>query len=250
MGRTKESVTAALADLGLGGEVLRESRSRTVALAGDTYLVWGVIPSPLAVRTAESILALYSGVDAPPNRIFYACYAGTHSSVLAGSLHLGLLTEGKRVSDLPLFDRRIHADMGVPAFLGVDRYGSEVYVLGTGWLSQTLEKRLCGLIELASPRANACVCSVRGFLDLPARIGGFASRRISLVWPGRELIALSLGRKRPEMEEAVGYCLDLSKRWKDNEGQLTGEVIWLDGSKSRRSRVGGGTGQHSCRVGP
>jgi hypothetical protein len=205
--------------------------------------MWGVIPSPLALKTAENLLGLYQGEDDPPPRIFYACYAGTHSSILAASLHLGLLADGRRVSDLPLFDRRIHTEVGVPALLGVDGAGTEIYALGTGWLSESLEKPLCDLIEVASPGARACVCSVRGFLSFPARVGGFASRRCYLVWPGRGLIASSLARKVPDIGRAVRFCLDLSRRWKDNEGQPKGEVIWVDGSKAGRPRIGSHRGE-------
>lgn len=242
VGQTREAAFAAHDDRFGHAPVVREGRARFAAQVGRTYLVWGVVPSPLAVKVAENVLALYEGRGDPPNRVFYACYAGTHSSVLAASLHVGLLRDG-RVCDLPFFDRRVSADIGVPLLIGTDRYGAEVYAVGTGWLSARLEKPLCDLIEVASPRARACICSVRGFLDLPARAGGFASRRCRLVWPGRALIASSLARRVPEMRKAVSRCLDLSRRWKDNEGQRKGEVIWVDGREAGRAGAGSPRGQ-------
>lgn len=239
IGQTREAAFDAHKDRFGHAPVVREGRNCLAAQVGDAYLLWGVVPSPLAVKVAENVLALYEGSESPPDRVLYSCYAGTHSSVLAASLHLGLLDCQRRVCDLPFFDRRVSAEIGVPALVGVDQHGSEVYAMGTGWLSARLEKPLCDLIEVASPGARACVCSVRGFLDLTARVGGFVSRRCHMVWPGRELIAASLARKIPDMERAVRYCLDLSHRWKDNEGQPKGEVIWVDGAKAGRARAGG-----------
>lgn len=233
VGQTREAAFAAHEDRFGHAPVMREGHASLAARVGGAYLLWGVVPSPLAVKVAENVLALYEGRRDPPNRVFYACYAGTHSSILAASLHLGLLVNG-RVCDLPFFDRRISADVGVPLLVGTDRHGTEVYAVGTGWLSTRLEKPLCDLIEVSSPRANACICSVRGFLDLPARAGGFVSRRCRLVWPGRTLIASSLARRVPEMRRAVSRCLDLSRRWKDNEGRQKGEVIWIDGAEAGR----------------
>jgi len=287
IGQTREAAFAAHEDRFGLAPVSREGRSGLAAQIGRVYLLWGVVPSPLALKVAENVLALYDGVGnggtandsagndgisnggisndgtsndgatadasagdgataggatsaaAPPNRIFYACYAGTHSSVLAASLHLGRVKPGDNLCDLPFFDRRESKDIGVPVKIGVDAYGSEIYAMGTGWLSARVEKPLCDLIEVASPNAKACICSVRGFLDFFARCGGFASRRCSMVWPGRQIIAASLARRIPEMQVAVRRCLDLSRRWKDNEGQQKGEVVWINGAERGRDRPGG-----------
>lgn len=257
MGQTREAVFAAHEDrFGYAPTGGREGPYGLAARIGQTYLLWGVVPSPLAVKVAENILSLYDGAagaeathagathegaahgGAPPNRIFYACYAGTHSSVLAASLHLGRVKDGDDLCDLSFFDRRESKDIGVPVRVGVDAYGTEIYAMGTGWLSERVERPLCDLIEVASPNAKACICSVRGFLDLPARCGGFASRRCRLVWPGRQIIAAALGRRIPEMQRAVNRCLDLSRRWKDNEGQQKGEVVWINGAERERDRPG------------
>lgn len=239
VGQSREAAFSAYEDRFGHAPINREGRSCLAAQVDGAYLLWGVPPSPLAMRVAENVLALYEGHTKPPDRIFYACYAGTHSSVLAASLHLGFLDDGCRLCDLPYFDRRVSADIGVPVHMGVDLHGTEIYAVGTGWLSARLEKALCDLIEVASPDARACICSVRGFLDIPARAGGFASRRCRMVWPGRPLIANSLSRKVPLMRRAVRCCLDLSGRWKDNEGRQKGEVIWVDGTEAGRDRLGG-----------
>lgn len=242
-------------------ELVEGSRGRG-ARCGHVYLAWGFAPSPLAFKIAENVLGLYrptcsqdlccpAGPEGPAKlpkarppvsrRLFYTCYAGTHASVVAACLHLGLMgancdqaspeqaAAGSGICDLPGFDRRGSAEIGVPLRIGVDPWGTEVYALGTGWLSRPIELALCDLIEVASPESFACMCSVRGFLDSRSRMGGFLSRRCRLVNPGRRIIGSSLARRVPLMKVAVDACLDLSLRWKDNEKQRKGEVIWVDG---------------------
>lgn len=215
----------------LGSRGLAAGNSRT-------FCAWGVVPSPLAMKVLENVLKICGSGEASRDEkrriVIYACYAGTHSSILAASIHLGLFKDGCDICNLPFFDKRTFPDIGVPALVGKDEHGAEVYALGTGWLSAPLEKAACDLVELAYPDVNLCICSVRGFLDLQARIGGFASRRCRLVFPGRRLVASSLLRKVPYLRRAVRDCLDLSFRWKDNEGQSKREVVWLDGSKAGR----------------
>ncbi|HHX27391.1 MAG: DUF3189 family protein [Bacillota bacterium] len=202
---------------------------------GNTFCLWGVVPSPLAMKVAENVLEICAFPGQTRRRVvIYACYAGTHSSVLAASIHVGLLDGGCDICELPYFDQRGLTDMGVPVFIGVDPFGAHVYALGTGWLSAPLEHAVCDLVELACRDVSLCICAVRGLLDFQARVGGFTSRRCRLVFPGRHLIASSLRRKVPHMRRAVSCCLDLSSRWKDNEGQSKREVVWLDGSKAGR----------------
>jgi len=212
------------------------------------FLGWGITPSPLAQKVFDWMLSTYAGEKAPPRRFFYTCYAGTHASILGSCLHVGLLPPfscdlsdddyAGLIENLPFFDRRSTRDIGVPLFMGEDSLGSEVYAVGTGWLSRDLEMLLCDLIRVASPRACACFCSVRGFLDFPARLGGFLSRRVYLVHPGRKMIARSLSRKVAQMRRAVNHCLDLSAKWKDNERQSSGEVIWIDAKRAGRAGKG------------
>ncbi|QUL98867.1 MAG: DUF3189 family protein [Candidatus Fermentithermobacillus carboniphilus] len=224
------------------GELVCGSRNRA-AKADDAFLVWGVAPSPLAERAIRWMLSLYAAEDGPSRRVFYSCYAGTHTSVVASAVHLGLLDEEKDLSRLPYFDTRAMGEIGIPAFMGADPNGTEVYAMGTGWLFRELEAVLCDLVQVANPKAFLCICNVRGFLDLQAKIGGFLSRRFSLVLPGRRLIAASLRRKLPEIERAVAYCLDLSSKWKDNEKNARGEVVWIDGSKQGRPGCRGEAGE-------
>ena len=211
--------------------------------AKDTFFAWGIAPSALAHKTMAAIISLYVDQKPNPPSIFYTCYAGTHTSIFASALHVGnvIANEALRngpaaLSSIPFFDTRTAADIGVPAFIGIDVNGTSVYAMGTGWLGFSLERCLCDLIELSNPRARACLCNVRGALDFRARVGGFLSRRLNFVTLGRNVVAASLSKKTLLLECAVSYCLDLSSKWKDNGNHNHGEVIWVDGCKQGREQ--------------
>ncbi|HHT84142.1 MAG TPA: DUF3189 family protein [Firmicutes bacterium] len=244
--KRKDAVLGASAERGMNVGGITWGSHGFVGKSGNLFAVWGVTPSPTACRAVTSMLNLYLGKRPLTPRIFYVCYAGTHSSVIASMLHLGMIhledidASGSEIlSWMPYFDRRTTADIGVPVLLGLDENGSEVYALGTGWLGRSLELCLCDAVELASPDARACFCSVRGVLDFPARVGGFLSRRLNLVVPGRHLVSRSLSKKTRVLYAATRYCLDLSSKWKDNENHSEGEVIWVDGSKQGRAGLPG-----------
>lgn len=213
---------------------------------GGLFFVWGVDPSPLAERAMTAMIRLYTNEKQVTPRIFYVCYAGTHTSVVASALHLGVISTEDietlgymALTCIPYFDRRKTGDIGVSLNVGKDEYGSDVYVLGTGWPGLSLELCLCDLIELASPDARACLCRVRGFLDFQARFGGFLSRRFNFVEPGRHIIAQSLAKQVPLLHQAARHCLDLSFKWKDNGSHTDGEVILIDGCKQGRVGIQG-----------
>lgn len=244
--KSKEALMKASAGRGIKPGEIKWGSYGHMGRSGNLLLAWGVPPSPLANRAMTAMLDLYVRAHSRKPRIFYVCYGGTHSSVVASMLHLGLLRVDDidaygpgRLAWLPYFDRRTTGDIGVPVLIGEDASGSEVYALGSGWLGRRLELCLCDLIEVACPEARACLCNVKGVLDFWARVGGFLSRRLRLVQPGRNLVCSSLSNKIQALKGATRYCLDLSSMWNDNGNHSEGEVIWIDGSKQRRTGLPG-----------
>lgn len=233
IGKVKEEVLKKAGEKGLLHEEIVEGPFGRAGRSGEVYLVWGVNPSPVVERAVTWFVFHYhSPALALKPRFFYCCFAGTHASVAAAALHLKIAERGSDLAQIWCFDSLSMADAGVPQFLGEDKFGSEVYVLGTGCHSFTLEFALCDLAALGYPEGQTCVVSVRGFLDLHARIGGFLSRRMGLS-AGRSMVISSLDSKLSDIKEAVRRCIDLSMRWADNENRLSGEVIWHDGRSGR-----------------
>lgn len=193
--------------------------------------VWGFTPSSLAQKILMGGLrAVQEETEKGNPVVIYACYAGTHSSILASRIHLGeKITCRADIASIPFFDQRLKSDIGVPLRLGQDAYGSAVYALGTGWLSKEVEWALLDAVECAIPEARVCLCHIRPVLDLRARVGGFLSRRLSVVKHGRILVSTALFRRLALMEDVVGRCLDRSSLWHHNERQSQGEVVFLEG---------------------
>jgi len=68
-------------------------------------------------------------------RIFYCCYGSTHSSVVAASIHLGLLPieripTSNEIKRLPYYDKIETSEIGTPFYMGKDEFNSEIFILG------------------------------------------------------------------------------------------------------------------------
>lgn len=127
-------------------------------------------------------------------KIFYFCYGRAHSSIIAAYLHLNQLPMDKipNVRDiirLPEFDKADVSDRGIPLYMGTDASGNEVYVLGFG------TQRLLGLETIyftLNQRVNPkdwrffnTLTTINGI----TRFGGFLSRGLKMVFPGRMIVA-------------------------------------------------------------
>lgn len=129
-------------------------------------------------------------------RLFYHCYGSTHSSVVAAAIHLGRLPADRvptlaEIIALPDFDRIPHREIGRPRLVGRDSDGREIYVLGTRGNHRLVKRAVRDFLHLALGRQPG---DLRFINVLPAagillRIGGFLSRRLGLVFPGRYLAA-------------------------------------------------------------
>jgi hypothetical protein len=134
---------------------------------------------------------LSSGIKGKQMKIIYHCYGGTHSSVMAASLHLGLLKKNRLPSSrellsCPYFDRLTNKDSGKIFFMGKDKHGHEVYVMGcknAGLLVETAIKEFCQIMNMNGEKVTlACTVSC---LNILMKIGGFLSRGLNLVTIGR-----------------------------------------------------------------
>ncbi|MBE3519983.1 MAG: DUF3189 family protein [Firmicutes bacterium] len=209
---------------------------------------------PVSSKALAAVEVLFRETDPRRPRVFYCCYAGTHASVVVGWCHLGWRPSTyQSIADLPFFDRRLTEDLGTPLFLGTDGFGGRVYALGTGVAGKELEMALVKRVSQRFPQARAIFFNVRAVLDVRSRIGGFLSRRMGMVRAGRSLVARSLYRRLPLVEAVVETSLDLERKWRDNEGQSTGEVLWLDagdlvrcGSETGSAGKSGGAGWNSA----
>lgn len=123
--------------------------------------------------------------------IIYRCYGGTHSSVMAASIHLDLLSwdrkpTGKELLELPFFDRQSGADFGNIFFMGKDIKGNEVFIMGCKNAGYIVERALINFCRIKGINPD-CIVIVDTVpcLNILMKLGGFISRSLHLVTLGR-----------------------------------------------------------------
>ena len=143
-------------------------------------------------------------------KVIYHCYGGTHSSVLAAAIHVGLL-EGKNnlsareLFSCPLFDRLEHSQIGTINRMGKDSQGHEIYVMGcknAGSLVEKILPEFCRILSI-EPNSILLVCTIP-CLNIFLRIGGYLSRRTKLVTLGRYFLLLGARRSMHTIKATVG----------------------------------------------
>ncbi|MDI6893323.1 MAG: DUF3189 family protein [Bacillota bacterium] len=138
--------------------------------------------------------------------VVYHCFGGAHTSVVAGAIHLGKLPERpswRDVASLPLFDHTPTWERGWPLYLGTDDRGRRVYAMGRGRDSRGTDLVLGALLRvlgLDGRVANHDTLACAGPLT---KLGGYTSRRLGLVRPGRTLAALGITRDIPRLLRVV-----------------------------------------------
>lgn len=142
--------------------------------------------------------------------IIYHCYGGTHSSVLAACLHLGILRNVWRPFALPGFDRRDGKDLGILFYYGRDHAGNRVYVLGRdGYPAAPLfVYRTLGTALGADTRC--LFVDTTPCLNFYLRLGGFLSCRFGLKRLGRPLLAFGTRLAGPKLAALVAATRKVS----------------------------------------
>lgn len=127
-------------------------------------------------------------------KIIYHCFGGSHSSVTAAALHLGLIDKHRpptadELMSLPYFDKTTEADFGSIRFMGIDECGNEVYVLGKKSMSERLTHILNGLAQILGVEDQVLVVNAMDRVNISMKLGGFTSRRIGLPLVGRPVVS-------------------------------------------------------------
>lgn len=126
-------------------------------------------------------------------KIFYSCFGGTHSSVVAAWIHTGRLPKERiprysEIVSLPYYDRITQDQVGVPCYIGTDELGHEVYVIGLGKQKKIVLNAFQDVLEIFNiPPSEVMVVNSSKYLNFFTRIGGFISRCLGLVTLGRPL---------------------------------------------------------------
>lgn len=125
--------------------------------------------------------------------IIYHCFGGSHSSVLAAALHLRLIDKCRipttdELMAIPYFDKTCDEDFGSIRFMGIDDSGHEVYVLGKKSMGGRYSKILRGVASILGKEDQVLPVDCTNRINLFMKIGGFSSRRMGLISPGRPIV--------------------------------------------------------------
>lgn len=126
-------------------------------------------------------------------KIIYHCFGGSHSSVLAACLHLGLISKERLPSTeemlaLPYFDKTDKRDFGRIRFMGVDEEQNEVYVLGKKSLGDRYDRVLKGIAAILGKEDEVMVVDCMSRVNVAMKLGGFTSRRMGWARLGRPVL--------------------------------------------------------------
>lgn len=153
-------------------------------------------------------------------KVIYHCYGGTHSSVLAAAIHLGLLESKKNLSarelySCPLFDCLDHTQIGTINSMGKDSQGHEIYVMGCKNAGSLVEKILPEFCRIFGVNQDDILlaCTIP-CLNVLMRIGGYLSRRVKLVALGRFFLLLGARRSMNGIRLIVG---EVKQKLQDKE---------------------------------
>jgi len=133
-------------------------------------------------------------------KVIYHCFGGSHSSITAAAIHLGLLPRDRlpaaaELMSLPYFDARSRGEEGEIKYLGTDPFNNDVYAAGKKNLGARFEALLYDLTTaLGLPRQGLLLLNTSPFVNPLMVLGGFTSRRLGMTTPGRPLVLLGSRR--------------------------------------------------------
>lgn len=127
-------------------------------------------------------------------KVIYHCYGGSHSSVTAAALRLGMLNKGKLPAPedlmaLPYYDKTNDSDFGSIRYMGSDENGNDVYVMGKKSLGDRFNKILMGVAEILKKDDQLIVVNCMHHVNWSMKLGGFTSRRLNLTYLGRPVVS-------------------------------------------------------------
>lgn len=135
-------------------------------------------------------------------RIIFSCYGGAHTSIVAAGIHLGYLpmeriAEKSEITMTPYFDQTENANIGVPIYMGQDKYNNEVYVIGMGSYRKEGSQLIYQFVNEAKKKCKGEIVIINSIalINLEIRIGGFLSRRLGMVGIGRHIIIYGIRKK-------------------------------------------------------
>ncbi|WP_353894382.1 DUF3189 family protein [Proteinivorax hydrogeniformans] len=148
-------------------------------------------------------------------KIFYYCYGGAHSSVVAAAIHLEKVFPPltyEKVKQLPYFDLTSPKNRGVPIKLGEDCDKNEIYFVGFGKDKQLIVKFVESFLNAHGVEDDRyimvdCLASISFYV----KIGGFISKVLNLRKLGQMITAKGIVDSEKSLLKAVDVAKQVSE---------------------------------------
>lgn len=127
-------------------------------------------------------------------KIIYSCFGGSHSSVTAAAIHLGMLPTTrvptpKELLEVPYFEQQVGKDHGYFRFMGLDEYKNEVYIIGKQNLGKHFEEIIRQIADIFNINQDEIIIiDSMPYVNYSMMIGGFTSRKMGITCVGRPIV--------------------------------------------------------------
>lgn len=142
-------------------------------------------------------------------KLFYYCYGGAHTSVTCASIHLEYLPKNRlpmprEFLSVPFYDKMDNSKLGTPMYVGRDRLGWDIYIMGlknSKALSIPALRSFLNAFGVLQHR----VLFVNALAELHpiTAIGGFTSRKLGGVLIGRPMTIWGIRRSYSTLVDLV-----------------------------------------------
>lgn len=127
-------------------------------------------------------------------KVIYYCYGGTHTSVVAAAIHVGILSSAKvpgyeEFLKLKYFDNLSVKDQGRLIFFGMDENCNQVYSCGMRNNPQIVKNAMKSALHIYNINYNELYfVNLLPYINTWVRLGGFLSRYLGIRSAGFPLI--------------------------------------------------------------
>ncbi|WIV10730.1 DUF3189 family protein [Proteiniborus sp. MB09-C3] len=141
--------------------------------------------------------------------IIYHCVGGSHSSVLAAAIHLGLLPDDRKptkedILGISFFDTLSKQEQGKILLRGLDENGNKVFTLSRQFAPHLVLPAIEDAYQLGGGQlSDLLLVSTMSPVNWLMKIGGFSSRRLHLVAFGRPIAAYGTAKAYDKIAQLV-----------------------------------------------
>ncbi len=141
--------------------------------------------------------------------VIYHCFGSAHSSVLAAAIHTRMLPddripEKKEILNLPHYDKTPSRLIGTLFYFGTDEDNNRVYILGMGKAKDIILNAFNSMIKYEGLSEEEVIfIDTLQYVNYYVRIGGFLSRGLGIIYPGRFLTVYGLKKTYFDFVKAV-----------------------------------------------